>query len=286
MPESDQLHSLPTDDASGQAPETERDGFPPQEELHLPVKAMSPSSPTREDSGSPRASGKMPFIRPLEYEESDSEEEEESVNELSVIHEEDEDVTESRGPPSRLSNTHSVSDGFRSEDDVMDLLEEDDVSPNAVGFEESRKQSRDEKQPTAVVRPTTKEPSVDPLAEYLERSEMVSEPEPTPEFTEIATAGDAFERSGEPEADYDMDGEEAAGSPQQCSGLTAVEGVPGTGTPGEEEAGGEVPGEEIRVFIALYDYDPATMSPNPGAEEEELSFKEGDLLRVSDEGQQ
>ena len=36
----------------------------------------------------------------------------------------------------------------------------------------------------------------------------------------------------------------------------------------------------VRIFIALFDYDPVTMSPNPDAVEEELPFKEGQLLKV------
>ena len=35
-----------------------------------------------------------------------------------------------------------------------------------------------------------------------------------------------------------------------------------------------------RMFIALFDYDPATMSPNPGAIDEELRFSEGQLIKV------
>jgi hypothetical protein len=36
----------------------------------------------------------------------------------------------------------------------------------------------------------------------------------------------------------------------------------------------------MRIFIALFDYDPDTMSPNPDAGSLELAFKEGQLLRV------
>lgn len=39
--------------------------------------------------------------------------------------------------------------------------------------------------------------------------------------------------------------------------------------------------EPIRIFIALYDYNPVIQSPNPDAEEEELAFNEGDLIKVS-----
>ena len=40
----------------------------------------------------------------------------------------------------------------------------------------------------------------------------------------------------------------------------------------------------IRIFIALFDYDPMTMSPNPDASDEELPFKEGQLIKVSKSG--
>ena len=36
----------------------------------------------------------------------------------------------------------------------------------------------------------------------------------------------------------------------------------------------------VRWFVALYDYDPLTMSPNPDGADEELPFREGDLLKV------
>jgi len=35
-----------------------------------------------------------------------------------------------------------------------------------------------------------------------------------------------------------------------------------------------------RWFVALFDYDPTTMSPNPDACEEELPFSEGDNIKV------
>lgn len=35
-----------------------------------------------------------------------------------------------------------------------------------------------------------------------------------------------------------------------------------------------------RIFVALFDYDPLTMSPNPDAAEEELPFKEGQVIKV------
>jgi hypothetical protein len=36
----------------------------------------------------------------------------------------------------------------------------------------------------------------------------------------------------------------------------------------------------VRWFVALYDYNPTTMSPNPDACEEELPFSENDTIKV------
>ena len=36
----------------------------------------------------------------------------------------------------------------------------------------------------------------------------------------------------------------------------------------------------VRWFVALFDYDPLSMSPNPDAAEEELPFQEGQLIKV------
>ncbi|XP_061656514.1 RIMS-binding protein 2-like [Syngnathoides biaculeatus] len=38
--------------------------------------------------------------------------------------------------------------------------------------------------------------------------------------------------------------------------------------------------ETFRVFVALFDYDPLSMSPNPDAADEELPFKEGQIIRI------
>nr|XP_020488639.1 RIMS-binding protein 2 [Labrus bergylta] len=40
------------------------------------------------------------------------------------------------------------------------------------------------------------------------------------------------------------------------------------------------PDEMTRVFVALFDYDPMSMSPNPDAADEELPFKEGQIIKV------
>ncbi|XP_071783912.1 RIMS-binding protein 2 [Centroberyx gerrardi] len=40
------------------------------------------------------------------------------------------------------------------------------------------------------------------------------------------------------------------------------------------------PEELTRIFVALFDYDPLSMSPNPDAADEELPFKEGQIIKV------
>ncbi|XP_075324602.1 RIMS-binding protein 2 isoform X10 [Odontesthes bonariensis] len=40
------------------------------------------------------------------------------------------------------------------------------------------------------------------------------------------------------------------------------------------------PEDLTRVFVALFDYDPMSMSPNPDAADEELPFKEGQIIKV------
>lgn len=37
---------------------------------------------------------------------------------------------------------------------------------------------------------------------------------------------------------------------------------------------------DVRIFVALFSYEPATMSPNPDAAEEELPFSEGQIIKV------
>lgn len=43
------------------------------------------------------------------------------------------------------------------------------------------------------------------------------------------------------------------------------------------------PPEKCRIFIALYTYDPKTMSPNVEYSDDELAFKKGDLIKVLDD---
>lgn len=60
----------------------------------------------------------------------------------------------------------------------------------------------------------------------------------------------------------------------------------------QQQQGGRRPGQtmrgrgvgqqqqQTRIFVALFDYDPPTMSPNPDACDEELPFREGQLIKV------
>ncbi|XP_042864732.1 uncharacterized protein LOC122248652 isoform X5 [Penaeus japonicus] len=45
--------------------------------------------------------------------------------------------------------------------------------------------------------------------------------------------------------------------------------------------GGGQGDQHTRIFVALFDYDPPTMSPNPDACDEELGFREGQLIQVT-----
>ncbi|XP_078028516.1 peripheral-type benzodiazepine receptor-associated protein 1 isoform X13 [Epinephelus lanceolatus] len=56
-----------------------------------------------------------------------------------------------------------------------------------------------------------------------------------------------------------------------CSQARQLKGVDSPKMKGESD---------IRIFVALFPYDPATMSPNPDAAEEELPFTEGQIIKV------
>src|SRR5687768_13638765 len=43
---------------------------------------------------------------------------------------------------------------------------------------------------------------------------------------------------------------------------------------------GGVGGSNCRWFVALFDYEPSTMSPNPNAQQEELPFHKHQLIKV------
>ncbi|XP_037796181.1 uncharacterized protein LOC119591500 [Penaeus monodon] len=55
----------------------------------------------------------------------------------------------------------------------------------------------------------------------------------------------------------------------------------GEGRGGGGRGGGGQGDQHTRIFVALFDYDPPTMSPNPDACDEELGFREGQLIQVT-----
>lgn len=256
----------------------------------------------------PGGSDKRPYIRPLEYEESDFESDSEEQEPLSIIQEEDEeDLSESVAFPSNFS--HSASDGFQSDDDVMDLLDEDhDQVESAAHGVDIRKISQTE-------RPAELSPEYQPsgdlgLGRYLTRSdeELKANIPPNSHYRLLDSIeledseGGAVENTLS-DSEADRDGVERSSTPldeheqgnldyqdTDQNGATSDQGyeeaVPsaeGQAPPDQGLEGGIAAEEQIRVFLALYDYDPATMSPNPDAEEEELAFNEGDLIKVRNE---
>lgn len=52
------------------------------------------------------------------------------------------------------------------------------------------------------------------------------------------------------------------------------------GGPNSQQNNPPNPQKRARWFVALFDYDPATMSPNPDACDEELPFSEGDTIKI------
>lgn len=52
--------------------------------------------------------------------------------------------------------------------------------------------------------------------------------------------------------------------------------------PGQRQQQGHPQSKRCRYFVALFDYDPVTMSPNPESCDEELPFSEGDIIKVID----
>lgn len=63
--------------------------------------------------------------------------------------------------------------------------------------------------------------------------------------------------------------------------LVEDEPPPGRGQYGRQSSGGRGQRQpRVRWFVALFDYDPQTMSPNPDTADEELPFQEGELIKI------
>ncbi|XP_035853818.1 RIMS-binding protein 2 isoform X23 [Sander lucioperca] len=74
------------------------------------------------------------------------------------------------------------------------------------------------------------------------------------------------------------------GNPPQQRPIPSIDGYGGRrhgrGRRSPEYYEESEPEEMTRVFVALFDYDPMSMSPNPDAADEELPFKEGQIIKV------
>lgn len=244
---------------------------------------------------------KKPFIRPLEYDESDFEDDSSEQTPLSVIQEEDEeDLSESIPFPSNISRSHSASEGFESDDDVMDLLEEDEPTGQGVDFGSVRKISQTERPSARNSQPgvetldgmgfgrylaqSSEQPKADASLDSIrleeEQDELGESDGLQHAFSDTEADHGGVERSMSPlDNEQGMEGqEEALRRPVYDEAPPATERP----APSDAEYVGKIgPEERKRVFMALYDYDPSIMSPNPDGEEEELTFCEGDLIMVS-----
>ncbi|XP_059937241.1 peripheral-type benzodiazepine receptor-associated protein 1 isoform X2 [Mesoplodon densirostris] len=104
-----------------------------------------------------------------------------------------------------------------------------------------------------------------------------------PERRGRSAAGRATESPSRAAETGEPRGQDGSGrrGPQRRGGRAprpgSVELAPPRSPPGEALACQDLP---VRVFVALFDYDPVSMSPNPDAGEEELPFQEGQILKV------
>ena len=272
------------------------------------AESLQRGSPVGHPAG-PGSSEKRPYIRPLEYEESDSESDLSEHATLSIIQEEDEeDLSESVAFPSNFSR--SASEGFQSDDDVMDLLDEDhDQGESAAHGVDIRRISQTER--PAELSTEYEQSGGLGLGRYLTRSdeelkegnfhpnshhrlldsiELEDSEGGAVENTLSDTEADrgGVRRSSTPldeqeQGNLDYEGAEQNGATSDQGYVEDVPSTEGQAPPDQGLEGGMAAEEQIRVFLALYDYDPATMSPNPDAEEEELAFNEGDLIKVRNE---
>ncbi|XP_032236492.2 peripheral-type benzodiazepine receptor-associated protein 1 isoform X2 [Nematostella vectensis] len=272
---------------------------------------------TAEATDEGREGAKESFIRQLEMTTSDLEDSSESTP-LSVIQEEEEDeVTEPQGVASRSSRTHSATESFLSDDDVLDLLDEEQEENRAPGTAVTaanvRRLSHEALQISQGA--MVEDDGDQSLAPYLtshtlqEREAVI--PTPTIQTSDNLMEGIQIEEESPGNSECsnnafnDAEADQGNATPQRTStpldskqGYTPLgirEDRQGDADDGYGQGGddtnltytlgdSEVPEDDqeglVRIFIALYDYDPSTMSPNPGAEEEELKFSEGDLIKI------
>ncbi|XP_046144124.1 uncharacterized protein LOC114870940 isoform X1 [Osmia bicornis bicornis] len=76
---------------------------------------------------------------------------------------------------------------------------------------------------------------------------------------------------------YDQSGNQRGRAPSYHRGGRGTQAQGGAGHP---SSSAQQMNKRTRWFVAIYDYDPKTMSPNPDACEEELPFSKGDTIKV------
>ncbi|NWR79336.1 RIMB1 protein, partial [Centropus unirufus] len=95
----------------------------------------------------------------------------------------------------------------------------------------------------------------------------------------LSRPGERARKLGKQQGGMMLGGESCAGLWQgknpDISGVSSLHVGPPRSTASETSAE-----DDVRIFVALFDYDPVSMSPNPDAAEEELPFKEGQILKV------
>lgn len=304
------------------------------EEFDASLKALQSLS-RKKDPNKNTEGGDM-IIRHLDFVDSDIEDDL-SETPLSVIQEEDEEsITGGESQRAAGNRSGSFSEGFRSDDDVMDLLDDEPDSGEFVPalykptmITEFPKSDKD----LAQIEPLSHvDRRTNSLSEYLpspsnpKELDISSNPNNQPDEEmqlEKRSHEDADQIATFSEAEVDHDNLQNAyltstplsGSPRYQHGNDSdaelsgdnieqprdVQDVPSTQTDDvsvelkvepnisvadktytieDRERTTTAVEEEVKIFIALYDYDPRTMSPNADAEEEELAFREGDLIKV------
>lgn len=254
----------------------------------------SATSYKRKEKSKPKPATKEPFLTPDDL--SDSEIGDSSDESLSVIDEEDEeeevDKTDNSAHKrsSRSSRTHSATDSFRSDDDVMDLLGEgsEEVQPAALTAANIRKFSKEQQRTDG--QEAAGNNNEQALMKYLVNSEQQAgsnddsgHEEDIKDQTYSDVEADQFEPTGPYETSTPTMQRKSMDDEQTLQGdANDIDNTPNRTYTLEDGSPDDVQEEEpMRIFIALYDYNPAIQSPNPDAEDEELAFNEGDLMKVS-----
>ncbi|KAK9498069.1 hypothetical protein O3M35_003951 [Rhynocoris fuscipes] len=124
---------------------------------------------------------------------------------------------------------------------------------------------------------------------HHQRHHRITEREYELIFANLITFREQFynernEARGRSERDREKEREKASMmSSRGGSGSNVRPGVIGVGHGAHTHSQSSAPAlrdKRHRWFVALFDYDPTTMSPNPDACEEELPFSEGDIIKV------